>query len=221
MNIKLLKSPGVLLILLFANCTPPPNWKPSPYLIARLSETGLQNAAWVRVKIHEGALVPVSSNSIFKFKHGSGSRFFKRGASYLPNGTGVFEAKRGVLIFKNKKYSGTIKVKKGDKGYMYINHVGMPQYLVSVVGHEMSNSWPLEALKAQTVAARSYVLAKMNEASKSDYDVDASVNNQVYGGIPSQKNNLEKAVGATHGKVVIYRSGLAKIFFSFFLWREA
>ena len=131
----------------------------------------------------------------------------------MPEDAGVFESKEDILLFQNKKYSGKIEVKKSKRGYIYINHVNMDQYLISVVGHEMNNNWPLEALKAQTVVARSYVLAKINQALKSSYDVDTTVNYQVYGGIPLQKDNLEKAVNATYSKVVVYRSGLAKVFF--------
>ena len=167
----------------------------------------------VRVKLYEGALASVSSNSMFKFKGKLGSKFFKGGISHIPRNPGVFEAKESALLFRGKKYSGTIEVKKGGKGYVYINHVSMSQYLMSVVGHEMNNSWPLEALKAQSIVARSYVLLKMNQASKSDYDVGTTVNNQVYSGIPTKKDNLEKAVSTTHNSVVVYRSGLAKVFF--------
>ena len=202
------------ILSIIINCIPPPNWKPSPYLIARFSGTRLKKGALVRVKLHEGRLLPISSVSMFKFKSRTRSKFFRGYASYTPQTPGTFKAKEGILLFQNKKYAGTIEVKKkGSKGYIYINHVSMPQYLVSVVGHEMSDSWPLEALKAQTVVARGYVLAKMNQASGSDYDVNTTVSNQVYGGIPSKKNNLEKAVSATHNKVVVYQSGLAKVFF--------
>ena len=203
----------LVLILLFSNCTPPPNWKPSPYLIARPSGNKLPGDSRVRVKLYEGILKPVSSPFMFKFKNKSGSKFFKGKTFHLPKEAGTFEAKGDILLFRNKKYSGKIEVRKSTKGYIYINHVDMDQYLVSVVGHEMNNSWPLEALKAQTVVARSYVLTKINQALGSDYDVDTTVNHQVYGGIPLQKDNLERAVKATRSKVVVYRSGLAKVFF--------
>ena len=209
----LLSCLSLVLILSFSNCTPPPNWKPSPYLIAHPSGKKQLGSARVRVKLYEGSLQPVSSPSMFKFKSKAGSTFFKGKTSHLPKGPGIFESREGVLLFQNKKYSGIIEVKKGNKDHIYINHVGMDQYLVSVVGHEMSNSWPLEALKAQTVVARGYVLVKISQALGRDYDVDTTVNHQVYKGIPLQKDNLEKAVSATHNKVVVYRSGLAKVFF--------
>ena len=96
---------------------------------------------------------------------------------------------------------------------MYINIVPMSHYLVSVVGHEMSNSWPVEALKAQAVVSRSYAAVKMQDVSEKGYDVDTTMNHQVYRGIPSKRDRLEEAVRSTQGELLIYDSELARVFF--------
>ncbi len=95
---------------------------------------------------------------------------------------------RSFLGHLTLKYSGgTIRA---------INVVPLPHYLYGVVAYEMSNLFPLEALKAQAVAAKCYVLANMN--SSSDYDIGDTASDQVYKGYNSSYTNVIKAVDATY-----------------------
>jgi len=61
-----------------------------------------------------------------------------------------------------------------------INYVPIEEYVVGVVAGEMPVSFEIEALKAQAVAARSYVMIQMQRNIKKDYDVVDTVKNQVY-----------------------------------------
>lgn len=61
-----------------------------------------------------------------------------------------------------------------------IDKVNLEDYVVGVVAGEMPASFELEALKAQAVASRSYVLKKISDNKNNDYDVVDTVNNQVY-----------------------------------------
>ena len=196
-----------------SRCTPPPNWKPSPYLINRPTLDVLAGSTIIRVKLHLGKALPISSKKIFKFSSKNGSKFYKGGHSAKPDKKGIYIAKNNRFLFRGKNYYGKIKIEKKSKSFLYINLVPIRHYIISVIGHEMSNSWPLEALKAQAVVARSYAAAKMLQSKTNDYDVGTTTNHQVYKGIPRKKNQLEEAVNTTQGELLVYKSKLAKVFF--------
>ena len=85
------------------------------------------------------------------------------------------------------------------------NTVGMEDYLVGVVAYEMSNNFPLEALKAQAVAARSYAASKISPSAS--YDIVDTASDQVYKGYDSTLTNVIAAVSATKGQVIVNSSG--------------
>jgi stage II sporulation protein D len=92
-----------------------------------------------------------------------------------------------------------------------INAVSLEDYVRGVVPKESPSSWPLEALKAQAVAARSYALAApIRGASFTQYDDTRS---QVYGGASAETTRTNQAVDATRLQVVGYNGGVAQTYF--------
>ena len=81
--------------------------------------------------------------------------------------------------------------------------IEVEDYLKGVVPNEMPVSFGLEALKAQSVAARNYVLSPRTKSSK-NYDVVDSVASQVYFGANTEKALSNQAVKETEGIVAIY-----------------
>ena len=81
---------------------------------------------------------------------------------------------------------------------------------------EMPKSWPLEALKAQAVAARTYaVKTTMDRRDKgSDFDLYSTVSDQVYYGISAQSKRTDKAVDSTRGLIVTYKGKPIYAFYS-------
>ena len=71
-----------------------------------------------------------------------------------------------------------------------------------VVGDESPPSWPLEALKAQAVAARTYALTTMKPTA--GFDVYPDTRSQVYGGVAAEEASTDAAVAQTSGEVVTY-----------------
>ena len=76
----------------------------------------------------------------------------------------------------------------------------------------MGDSFPLEALKAQAVAARTYALRK--SGSSDDYDVEDTTNDQAYRGRTTSSPLSEQAVRETRGMVGVYNGGLAQCYYS-------
>jgi stage II sporulation protein D len=74
----------------------------------------------------------------------------------------------------------------------------------------MPHDWPLEALKAQAVAARSYALANLAGGS---FDLYSDVRSQAYGGVATETPEARAAVDATAGKVLLFDGTVADTFF--------
>ena len=102
-------------------------------------------------------------------------------------------------------YRGEIEVVPSSKnGYFHIvNSLDLEDYLKGVVPNEMPVHFGLEALKAQTVSARNYVLSPRVKANP-NYDVVDSVASQVYYGVNTEKELSNRAVEETLGVVATY-----------------
>lgn len=109
-------------------------------------------------------------------------------------------------------YQGDLRLKISDGVLQPILTLHVEDYLLGVVPYEMSNSFPLEALKAQTVAARTYALRKRGAAG--DYDVADTTNDQVFRGYISGYGNAEKAVEETYGVCGFYKGKLAQCYYA-------
>ncbi len=105
-------------------------------------------------------------------------------------------------------YRGTIEISCMDEGLLVINEVLLEEYLYGVVPSEMPSSYPLEALKAQAVCARTYAYARMLHSGLSEYGahVDDSTSFQVYNNI-SEQNSTTTAVRETAGELLFTQDG--------------
>jgi stage II sporulation protein D len=108
----------------------------------------------------------------------------------------------GIVTVANKgaSYRDVIELRRGASGGVTaVNKVRLENYIRGVVPNESPASWPLEALKAQAVAARSYALGTGGGAVFDHYDTTAS---QVYGGYSSEHARTNRAVARTAGEVL-------------------
>lgn len=100
-------------------------------------------------------------------------------------------------------YRGRVLLVPDDGGVTAVNYVDLEQYLYSVLGSEMDGGWPIEALKAQAVAARTYALYK-RERSNGVYDLGNDQMWQVYKGLATESGGTQAAVNSTAGQVLTY-----------------
>ncbi len=99
------------------------------------------------------------------------------------------------------RYAGSLVFSpSGSGGVLTVDAVSLEDYVRGVVAEEMPASWPEQALQAQAVAARTYVLA--DTPVSSEYDVYADTRSQMYGGISAETAASNTAVSATAGQVV-------------------
>lgn len=105
---------------------------------------------------------------------------------------------------KQALYHGAFELTKNSNGtFNLVNMIEVEDYLKGVVPNEMPVNFGLEALKAQSVAARNYVLSPRVKSSP-NYDVVDSVASQVYFGANTEKELSNQAVEETEGIVAIY-----------------
>ena len=120
------------------------------------------------------------------------------GRVWAPKGSGPWRV-------GSRTVRGRIAVRAKKGRVQVLNRVELEAYVASTVGGEMSPSWPREALRAQAVAARTYVLHEAGKRRKSDWDVKATVASQVYRGIAAESKETRSAAHATRGEVLTYR----------------
>jgi stage II sporulation protein D len=114
-----------------------------------------------------------------------------------------------------RAYRGTLVLSaESSHALRVVNTVSMPDYLRGVLGGEMPSSWPLEALKCQAVAARTYVVARKQTRTKAPFDVYDDTRSQVYVGVPNTgATALCKAVEETSGLVLAFEGSVLTAFF--------
>ena len=117
---------------------------------------------------------------------------------------------RGIWL-GSRRYRGRLQflVRRGQ--VQVVNHLGIETYLASVVGSEMPHRWPLPALQAQAVAARTYALRQRGKAG--DFDVKATVSSQVYRGVESETTSTIEAVESTRSLVLVHAGRLINAVF--------
>ena len=110
-------------------------------------------------------------------------------------------------------YRGDLHVTTDGKTLTAVLHIPIEEYLLGVVPYEMSDSFPLEALKAQAVAARTYALYKMRGASGA-YDLVDNTNDQVFRGYNASNERAIRAVQETAGVACYNGSALAICYYT-------
>lgn len=110
----------------------------------------------------------------------------------------------GELALDGRRYRGALELRHKSGGLTAVNIVPVDDYLRSVVPEEMPTDWPAEALKAQSVAARSFALKSRGRHAAEGYDLCTTTHCQLYKGIASEKTASTAAVRATRGEVLTY-----------------
>ena len=110
----------------------------------------------------------------------------------------------GELALDGRRYRGALELRHKSGGLTAVNIVPVDDYLRSVVPEEMPTDWPAEALKAQSVAARSFSLASRGRHASEGYDLCTTTHCQLYTGTAAEKSASTAAVRATRGEVLTY-----------------
>ncbi|PIP94850.1 MAG: hypothetical protein COW00_15505 [Bdellovibrio sp. CG12_big_fil_rev_8_21_14_0_65_39_13] len=133
------------------------------------------------------------------------------------------ESPTGFLNFEKDRFRGSMNVTLGADGKSceLINETHMEDYISSLLSKEMNAAWPLEALKAQAVAARTYAMYKIKSQQVSKetghdvfYDLESSEKHQVSGGLYDTTDKTDLAARETEGEILVGLDGsVTPIFF--------
>jgi len=179
-------------------------------------------SATLRVGIlREQERVVIMSDRAVDVQAGASGRLTLDPAAYeiLPSPTGVeiagvgrvespvrFTPTAGArLHVAIRPYRGVLEVRRTTSGRItVINELDLEEYLYGVLKMEVDPRWPADALKAQAVAARTLALYSLNRFSAEGYDVRATTDSQVYGGVIAEDPRTSAAVEATRGQVLTF-----------------
>jgi stage II sporulation protein D len=124
-----------------------------------------------------------------------------------------FAADFGYLNFNGRLFRGTLEVSTDDEGAMIvINTVNTGHYLASVTGAESPATWHPDALAAQAIAARTYLVTHLRRHA--NYDLEGDVRDQEYAGIGTEADSTTRAVERTAGIVATYRGAPIEALYS-------
>ena len=189
---------------------------------AATQDTSLSN---IRVRIlHTTKTIRVNASGPYNFMPLSGGKVYavksamtvsRKGRSLSINGkkfTGdvLFSPQQpsDVLAVNGRRYRGVLIFEPIAGGRIdVVNQLSMDQYLYGVLPREVGGDWALEALKAQAVVSRTYVMANLATDPAQRYDVYNDVYSQVYGGLEDEAPMANRAVDETRGEFLVDNEG--------------
>lgn len=147
----------------------------------------------------------------------SGSNTFS--ASSITLASKDYNGTSSYIRLKNSRYNtctylGNVAFDVVSGKIRVINTLPIEHYLYGVVPYEMSNTYPIEALKAQAVCARGYAVANCSVNRLRAYDILDTSADQVYHGYASRYTRAIKAVNETAGQVMTYKGDIIQAYYS-------
>ena len=152
-----------------------------------------------------GVLWQSTSAESFKVSPAAGGilvhkRFFSQQSLYIK------PTDFGILRVAGQSYRGYLRLVRnpGGSSLQVINHVPLEEYVASVIGGEVPSYFHPEAFRVQAVAARTYVLHRMLNGNRPDWDVSAGAASQVYSGLRSETARTLEAQRSTRGEILVF-----------------
>ncbi len=113
-----------------------------------------------------------------------------------------------------KTYRGILTFVIREGAMTAVNIVGLEEYLYGVVPAEMPASYEMEALKVQSIAARTYAMMKISAYLSLGYEFNDTISCQVYNGYSGESARTTQAVNATKGEIACYNGKPIEAYFS-------
>ncbi len=109
-----------------------------------------------------------------------------------------------AVYVNGKPYRGVAEASFFEKGVVVVNDLPLEEYLVGLINCEISSAWPMAAVKAQAVIARTYALNRKVARAGALYHLESSVIDQVYDGCEIEDSRARRGVSETAGEVVTH-----------------
>lgn len=126
----------------------------------------------------------------------------------------IEEGLKAITYHRGYRYYGDFSFIRPYSGNIFVvNYVGIEDYVAGVLPYEMRASWPLEALKAQAVTARTYAMKNLNKHGSYGFDICNTTDCQVYRGMSLANENSNRAAAETAGMYLTYNGELCETYF--------
>ena len=176
------------------------------------------NTALTALGVPDAAVCGTSSYGVSVVKTGTSTILFQfdggasRSLGVMP---GLDNSVKTLTWYAKRKYYGGFRYQRVSGGNLtVVNVVDREDYINCVISQEMSPSWPVEALKAQAVTARSYAASCTGRHTSSGFDLCATTHCQAYPGAGQIGDNTTAAAEETAGICVWYNGALAETYYS-------
>lgn len=116
--------------------------------------------------------------------------------------------------FDGAPYRGALLAVATPSGVTVVNRLDVEEYLRGVVPAEVFPSWPMAALQAQAVAARTFTLRNLGRRAAHGFDLYADTRDQAYGGEAVETPATDAAVASTAGLVLTHAGQLIDAVYS-------
>ena len=124
-------------------------------------------------------------------------------------------AEKPQTYFKGYRYYGAFQYYRADgQDLRVLNIVNVEDYVKGLLPYEMSASWPIEALKAQALCARTYAMSKLGAHGSAGFDLCVTEHCQVYRGTGAANATTDRAVDETAGEYITYDGKLCETYYS-------
>lgn len=117
------------------------------------------------------------------------------------------------VLVNGKGYRGVVEITAGEKGLQVVNELPLEEYLIGLINCEISSQWPIEAVKAQAVIARSYAIFQRDARKGASYHLESSVLDQVYEGCDIEDSRAARGVKETTGEVLNFNGAVIQAFY--------
>ncbi len=118
-----------------------------------------------------------------------------------------------TFSLNGKSYRGMLTFVINGGTMTAVNIVDLDKYLYGVVPAEMPASYEMEALKAQTISARTYAMMKISAYRSLGYEFNDTISCQVYNGYSGESARSTQAVDATSGEIAVYNGNPIEAYF--------
>ena len=126
----------------------------------------------------------------------------------------IIPQKDATIYINRRRFRGEIDIiREKNLKLLLVNYVNVEDYVKGVLYHEISHRWPIEAIKAQSVASRTFALYQAKINTHRDYDLTNDMYSQMYGGRTSEKYKTNKGVDSTTGEVLTYKKEIFPAYF--------
>lgn len=201
--------PAILLVmLLLAGSAASPAERPAQIRVAVLK--GVES---VRL---DGKGVLLSDENGETVRSGLPAQIKRVGSNLAVNGKMVralIASAAATVQVNGKGYRGIIECTATDKGLVVVNELPLEEYLIGLINCEISSQWPMEAIKAQAVIARSYALYQKETRKNALYHLESTVLDQVYEGCDIEDSRAARGVKETEGQILSYGGAVIQAFY--------